>query len=93
MSCYFLGSLPFEKPKTEVYFFKGATLPSLVMREFTTKEDLNTKKQVLLTFKGCVHYIFVSSFLSLNESTCETGKKAFLFHLKTSFRTRENQKF
>ena len=30
-------------------------------------------------------------FLSLNESTCQTGKDVFLFHFKSSFRSQENQ--
>ena len=42
-------------------------------------------------FKGCVHYIFATLFLSLKESTCETRKNAFLFHFKISFRSPENQ--
>ena len=30
-------------------------------------------------------------FLSLNESTCQARKNVFLFHFKSSFRSRENQ--
>ena len=30
-------------------------------------------------------------FLSLNENTCQTRKKNFLFHLKSLFRSQENQ--
>ena len=29
-------------------------------------------------------------FLSLNESTCQTRKNVFLFHFKSSFRSRKN---
>ena len=36
-------------------------------------------------FKGCVRYIFASLFLSLNESTCQTGKNVFHFTLKALF--------
>ena len=40
------------KPSIEVYIFGRATLSSLAMSfaMFTTKEDLNTKKKVLLLF-------------------------------------------
>ena len=37
------------------------------------KAGLALMKSVL---KGCVRYIFASLFLSLNESTCQTGRKA-----------------
>ena len=30
-------------------------------------------------------------FLSINKSTCQTGKNVFFFHFKSSFRSRENQ--
>ena len=52
-SCYCKGSLPFEKPTTEVYIFKRATLSTLAMKEYTTKEGLNTKEQVLLLKAKC----------------------------------------
>ena len=42
---------------------------------------ISFKKKINL--KGCVHYIFPSLFLSLNESTCQTGKNVFYFTLKT----------
>ena len=42
-------------------------------------------------FKGCAHYIFASLFVSLNESTCQTRKKCFLFHFKSSFCSQKNQ--
>ena len=38
-----------------------------------------------IDFKGCVCYILLVCFLSLNESTCQTRKKCFLFHYKSSF--------
>ena len=44
-----------------------------------------------VALKGCVHHIFASLFFSLNESTCQTRKNVFLFHLKSSFSSRENQ--
>ena len=40
--------VPFEEPKIEVYVFGRANLSAFATREFLTKEDLNTKKQVLL---------------------------------------------
>ena len=36
-------------------------------------------------FKGCIHYIFASFFLNLNESTCQTGKNVFYFTSKALF--------
>ena len=48
-SCYCKGSLPFEK----VHIFKRATLSTLAMKEYTTKEGLNTKEQVLLLKAKC----------------------------------------
>ena len=35
--CYCQGVLPFEKPTTEVYIFKRATLSSLAMKEYTSR--------------------------------------------------------
>ena len=35
-----------------------------------------------VSFKGCVHYIFASLFVSLRESTCETRKNMFYCTLK-----------
>ena len=43
------------------------------------------------TFKGYARYIFARLLLSLNESPCQTKKKRFLFHFKSSFCSRENQ--
>ena len=40
-----------EKPKIEVHIFDKATLSGFAMREFRTKKDFNTKKQVLLLIK------------------------------------------
>ena len=51
--CYCQGVLPFEKPTTEVYIFKRATLSSLAMKEYTSKEDLSTKKQAFLLKAKC----------------------------------------
>ena len=38
-----------------------------------------------LVVKGCVHSIFASFFLSLNESTCQTRKNVFYFTSKALF--------
>ena len=35
--------------------------------------------------KGCVHYIFASLFLSLNESTCQMKENVFYFTSKPLF--------
>ena len=47
------------------------------------------EKQVLLlgknNIKGCVHYIFASFFLSLEESTCEIRKNVLHFSSKALF--------
>ena len=40
--------------------------------------------------KGCARYIFLSLFLSLKDSPCETRKKVFYFTSK-ALRSRENQ--
>ena len=40
--------VPFEEPKIKVSVFDRATLSGFATREFLTKEDLNTKKEVLL---------------------------------------------
>ena len=39
--------IPFERRKIEVHVFDRATLSRFAIREFTTKEDFNTKKQAL----------------------------------------------
>ena len=39
---------PFEREKIEVRIFDRAILSGLVTREFTTKEDLNPRRQVPL---------------------------------------------
>ena len=52
-SCYCQSVLPFEKSTTEIYIFKRATLSSFAMKEYTSKEDLNTKKQALLLKAKC----------------------------------------
>ena len=38
-----------------------------------------------LDIKGCVHYIFASLFLGLNESTCQMKKNVFYFTSKPLF--------
>ena len=45
---------------------------------------------ILLFCKKKPFRIF-DQFLSLKESTCEARKNVFLFHFKSSFRSRENQ--
>ena len=40
---------------------------------------------LLFNFKGCVHYISASLFLSLKESFCETIENAFYFTSKARF--------
>ena len=39
--------------------------------------DRSPKTNLMTNLKGCVRYIFASLFLSLNESTCQTGKNVF----------------
>ena len=48
-------------------FFQGGL-------QFLQKNKLKSE-----IFKGCVRYIFASSFLSVKESTCETKKNVFYF--------------
>ena len=38
----------------------------------------------------CATFLLVC-FVSVTESTCETRKKKFSFHFKSSFRSQENQ--
>ena len=45
----------------------------------------NFTSNKLVTFKGCVHYIFASLFLRLNEGTSQTRENAFYFNLKALF--------
>ena len=40
--------VPFERQEIEVYIFETAKLSDFATREFTTKEDLNPRKQVFL---------------------------------------------
>ena len=39
---------PFERQKIEVHIFERANLSGFGTRKFTTKEDLNTQKQVYI---------------------------------------------
>ena len=42
-------------------------------------------------FKGCVKYIFASFFFKCKREHLSSSEKCFLFHFKSSFRSRENQ--
>ena len=42
-------------------------------------------------FKGCVGYIFASLFFKSKQEYLSNYEKCFLFHFKSSFRSRENQ--
>ena len=42
-------------------------------------------------FKGCVCYIFASLFFKSKGEHLGNKEKCFLFHFKSSFRSRENQ--
>ena len=41
--------------------------------------------------KGCVRYIFAGLFFKSKGQHLENKEKCFLFHFKSSFRSRENQ--
>lgn len=64
-----IAQVPFAKPKNEVQIFNRATLSGFGMREFTTKEVSNTKKQVLL-------------LISLGPWFAFKNKKVELFSMK-----------
>ena len=49
------------------------------------KIEQNPRRNLTEQIKGCVRYIFASLFLSLNESTCQTGKYVFYFTSKALF--------
>ena len=49
------------------------------------KSRYQKKKQCQAELKGCVRYIFASSFLSLSETTCQTKKNVFYFTSKALF--------
>ena len=80
--------------QTNYYFKKLLHLLEKALRiiDFkpqTSPSDCIFKENKIL--KGCVCYILLVCFLSLNESTCQTRKNAFLFHFKSSFCSQENQ--
>ena len=50
-------------------------------------------KEVLARFKACVRYFLSSFYFSLNDNPLKTIKNVFLFHLKSSFRSRDIQVF
>ena len=62
---------------------------------FMMKKD-HFKQKLLLwphfSFEDCVCYIFASSFLSLNESTCQTRKNCF-YSTSKAFYVLEKIKF
>ena len=64
--------IPFEKRKIKVHIFERVTFPGFSMRDFRTKYDFNTKKQVLLPIK-------LKPCLLKNENTCCIKAKCFLF--------------
>ena len=56
--------------------YEGIVVLQIILLHITlTKREL----------AGCVHYIFASLFLSLNESTDETGENVFYFTSKALF--------
>ena len=46
---------------------------------------------ILLILQYCVRYIFASLFFRSKQEHLSTWRKCFLFHFKSSFRSRENQ--
>ena len=64
---------PYKKPKTEIYILKSkrATLSSLAMREFTTKEDLNSYKEIgtsTYQFKTLVYLKIKKELFSMKKT-------------------------
>ena len=65
------------KKALQIYFSVKAYFMQL-----KEKESIPSKNYC---FKGCVHYIFAHSFLSLNDSPCQTRKNVFYFTSKALF--------
>ena len=55
--------------------------------------SLNAEKTELVIFKDCVCYFRQFFIFSPNDSLSKTVKKCFLFHLKSSFHSRDIQFF
>ena len=66
-------------------------LKSLAKFIYLVYNRIGHTQKTRAVIKGCVHYIFVCLFLTLNDSPCQTRKIVFLFHFKSSFCFRENQ--
>ena len=69
--------------------FIGENISEFHFSETTTENIENEIKRINVskkgTFKVCVHYIFVSLFLSLNLSTFQIKKNDFYFPSKPLF--------
>ena len=70
------------------------TKKKAICYNFLTKDTVNFEQKHDLVyygkcpannFEGCVHYIFASLFLGLNESTCQMKKNVFYFTSKPLF--------
>ena len=77
----------------------NTTFPSFNLSMFTgedamvltkiMKKEMKTEKN----FKTCVGYISLNFYFSSNDSPSKIMKNVFLFHLKSSFRSRDIQIF
>ena len=63
---------------TRLSFDTELLMPNLIEKDFN-------KINIDQSFKGCVHYICASLFLSLNECTCQTREYVFYLTLKALF--------
>ena len=57
--------------------YNGYRKTKYLFKCFECKKWADGGGVILRQVKGCVRYIFASLFLSLNESTCQTGKNVF----------------
>ena len=58
--------------------------PMTVSENYQDKNSLS-KDRIIAKLKGCVHYIFASLFVGLNESTCQIKQNVFYFTSKPLF--------
>ena len=91
----FLGVLPLDPPPGLCHgpagVFTALPRPTAAFQATRVSCSYNlgsfgtTDVDFFFCIKGCVRYIFASLFLSLNESTCQTGKNLFYFTSKALF--------
>ena len=76
----------------------NTTFPSFNLPMFTGENamvltKIMKKEMTEKNFKTCVRYISLNFYFSPNDSSSKIMKNVFLFHLKSSFRSRDIQIF